>query len=148
MPSPSGAARDGERTVQALRAAGLAATAPRRAVHEVLSGRDRPASAAEIYDLLRARGSRLGLTSVYRVLHSFTAAGIVHVFPGEEQRFRACDRSPHAHLVCEDCGRVIEHPADTVRRWLAPAVRDADFVADVEHSDVYGLCGRCRPEAR
>jgi Fur family ferric uptake transcriptional regulator len=148
MPSPGGVACGGDAAVQVLRAAGLAVTAPRRAVREVLCGRERPASAAEIRDLLRARGSRLGLTSVYRVLHSVTAAGIVHVFPGEEQRLRACDRSPHAHPVCEDCGRVIERLADTVRQWLAPAVRDADFVANVEHGDVYGRCGRCRPDAQ
>jgi Fur family ferric uptake transcriptional regulator len=130
---------------QVLRAAGLAATGPRRAVHEVLAGRERPASAVEIYDLLRARGRRLGLTSIYRVLQSFAAAGVVHVFPGGEHRFRVCVPRPHAHLICEECGRVIECPADTVRAWLAPSRDDADFVANVEHSDVYGCCGLCRP---
>jgi Fur family ferric uptake transcriptional regulator len=137
---------DDDVTVRALRAAGLAVTGPRRAVYQLLAGRERPASAADIHDLLRTSGSRLGLTSVYRVLRAFTASGIVHVFAGDEQRFRICDRSPHAHLVCEECGRVIERPADTVRQWLAPAARDADFVPNVERSDVYGRCGQCRPE--
>jgi Fe2+ or Zn2+ uptake regulation protein len=103
--------------------------------------------AAEVYDLLRDRGSRLGLTSVYRALHAFAASGIVHVFPGAQQRFRICDRAPHAHLVCEECGRVIERPADSVRRWLAPAAREADFVPNVERSDVYGRCTRCHLDA-
>jgi Fur family ferric uptake transcriptional regulator len=129
--------------VRALRAAGLAVTAPRLAVHRVLVGRERPVSAAEVYDLLRAHGSRLGLTSVYRVLQSLTAAGIVHVFAGQEQRFRVCDPMPHAHLVCEVCGRVIERPADAVGRWLALATREADFVPNARRSDVYGRCGRC-----
>ena len=144
MPWRGEAVPEDDPAVRALRAAGLAVTAPRRAVYQVLAGRDRPASAADVFDLLRAQGSRLGLPSVYRVLQSFATAGIAHVFPGDEQRFRVCDRSPHAHLVCEECGRVIEYPADTVRRWLAPARRAADFLVNVEHSDVYGRCGRCR----
>lgn len=103
------------------------------------------ACATDVYDLLHASGTRLGLTSVYRVLGSFTSTGIVHVFRGEEQRFRMCARTPHAHLVCEACGLVVERPADIVRHWLLTAVRDADFVPYFERSDVYGRCRRCRP---
>lgn len=136
---------DGDAIATALRAAGLTITAPRKAVYRMLLGRERPLGAGEVFDLLRAEGSRLGITSVYRVLHSFVGAGLVHVFAGEEQRYRICDPQPHAHLVCEQCGRVIERPVDTVRQWLAAARQDADFVANVEHSDVYGLCGLCRP---
>jgi Fur family transcriptional regulator, ferric uptake regulator len=139
---------DGDLTARVLRGAGLAVTGPRRAVYQALVGQDRPLSAGEVFDLLRAAGSGLGLPSVYRVLHSFAAARVVHVFAGEEQRFRVCTPGAHAHLVCRECGRVIERPADTVRRWLAPARDDADFVADVERSDLYGVCGRCRPESR
>jgi Fur family transcriptional regulator, ferric uptake regulator len=136
----------GDPIIRALRAARLAVTAPRTEVYQALVGRDRPISAGEVFDLLRAQGSRLGLPSVYRVLHSFAAAGLVHVFAGEEQHFRLCTPGTHAHLVCEECGRVIERPAETVRGWLAPTREDADFVANVERSDLYGVCGRCRPE--
>jgi Fur family ferric uptake transcriptional regulator len=139
------AAGDTDPVGRALRGAGLTVTAPRRAVFRALAGQDRPLSAGEVFDLLRARGSGLGLPSVYRVLHSFATAGIVHVFAGDEQRFRVCAPGAHAHLVCQECGRVIERPADTVREWLSAARQDADFVPDVERSDLYGVCGRCRP---
>jgi Fe2+ or Zn2+ uptake regulation protein len=139
---------ESDATAQVLRAAGLTITAPRRAVYRLLLGRERPVSAGEVFDLLRAGGSRLGITSVYRVLHSFAGAGLVHVFAGEEQQYRICEPGPHAHLVCEGCGRVIERPVDTVRQWLAAAREDADFVANVERSEVYGLCGRCRSLGR
>lgn len=138
------ATRDSDSAALAIRAVGLAATAPRCAVYRVLAGRDRPCGAGEVFDLLRAQGVTLGLPSVYRVLHSFTTAGLVHAFPGEEQRFRVCGRDSHAHLVCERCGRVIERPTQTVRGWLSPTRQDSDFIANVEHSDLYGVCGRCR----
>lgn len=140
---------DGDVVARTLRAAGLAVTRPRRAVHRVLVGRERPLGAGEVFDLLRANGARLSLTSVYRVLHSFAAAGIVHVFAGEQQRFRICDAAPHTHLICEVCGRVIEQPAEVAAAWLAPARQAVDFVANAEHSDLYGRCGRCpRPSGR
>jgi Fe2+ or Zn2+ uptake regulation protein len=127
----------------ALRTAGLSVTAPRRLVYQALLGRERPASAAEIFDVLRAAGCRLGLGSVYRVLRALADARVVHVFPGEQHRFRLCAAAPHAHLVCEACGRVIEHPLDAVGRWLA-ATAEPDFTPNPHHTDVYGVCGRCR----
>jgi Fe2+ or Zn2+ uptake regulation protein len=147
MAGRGGVAPEGDVAARVLRGAGLAVTGPRRAVYLALVGQERPLSAGEVFDLLRARGCGLGLPSVYRVLHSFATARVVHVFAGEEQRFRVCTSGAHAHLVCQECGRVIERPADTVRGWLAPARLDADFVADVERSAVYGVCGRCRPES-
>jgi Fe2+ or Zn2+ uptake regulation protein len=69
------------------------------------------------------------------------------VFAGDEQRYRICRRTPHAHLVCEECGRVLERPAEVVRRWLAPLAREADFLPNVERTDLYGRCGRCRRDA-
>jgi hypothetical protein len=89
-------AGENETAARALRAVGLAVTPPRHAVYRVLAGRDRLVSAGDVFDLVRAGGSRLALASVYRVLHTFVAAGIVHVFAGEENRFRMCAPAPHA----------------------------------------------------
>jgi Fur family ferric uptake transcriptional regulator len=126
-----------------LRAAGLSPTAQRRTVFEVLAGYERPVSAAEVHDVLRGRGLRIGLTTVYRTLHALAEVGLVHVFAGEERRYRLCLPAPHVHLVCEACGLVIEGSVDAARRWWEPARKEADFVVNVEHSDVYGTCGRC-----
>jgi len=131
--------------VTVLRAAGLTPTAPRRAVYRALAGQERAVSATDLYHLLCSDGMRPGLASVYRVLRAFTAAGIAHAFPGDEQRFRICDPTPHAHLVCEVCGRVIERPAASMRRWLASVTREAGFAPNVERTDVYGVCERCLP---
>jgi Fur family ferric uptake transcriptional regulator len=128
-------------------AAGLSVTRPRRLVMAVLEGRDRAHTAAEVSGLLRAGGTGVGLTSVYRILREFSVAGLVHVFPGTEQRFRLCSPPEHVHLVCDRCGRVIEAPADQVSAWLAPTRRAAGFVVDVVHTDIHGACDRCRHEA-
>lgn len=52
-----------------LRAVGLSATAPRRQVLEALSGHAAPISAGKVYAIMQVADVRIGLTSVYRILH-------------------------------------------------------------------------------
>jgi Fe2+ or Zn2+ uptake regulation protein len=144
--APCRAADDDLSALTVLRSAGLTPTGPRRAVYQVLVGQERPVGAAEIYQLLRGAGPQPGLTSVYRVLCALAAVGTVHAFPGDEQRYRICQPAPHGHLVCESCGRVIEHPVAGMRRWLASMTREAGFAPTVEHMDVYGICERCQSD--
>jgi Fur family ferric uptake transcriptional regulator len=134
---------DPDREAARLRSLGLGVTAPRRLVLAALRGRSVPASAGEVYDALRAGKARIALTSVYRVLHLFAQEGLVHVFVGDEQRYRLCTGGSHAHLVCERCGAVREEPADNARRWLRPASIQ-NFEVDVEHTTLYGVCGLCQ----
>lgn len=124
-----------------LRAAGLAPTRPRQRVLEALNGRAMAVSAADVHGALSAAGVRIGLTTVYRILHVLAENGLVHALPGDEQRFRMCADGPHTHLVCTSCGSVREEPTDAARRWLHPR---GDFVVDIEHTPVYGVCGPCR----
>jgi Fur family transcriptional regulator, ferric uptake regulator len=127
-----------------LRAAGLAATAQRQFVLDALEGRERPASAIEIYEELRRQGHPVGLTTIYRTLRALADAGLVHIFHRDgELTYRHCRELPHHHLVCEVCGLVVERPAETVARWLEQVRLDEDFVPDPQHSDLLGVCGAC-----
>ena len=109
---------DGPDTVVRLRAAGLVPTRPRQRVLEVLDGLTAPVSAADVHGALRATGAGIGLTTVYRILHVLADNGLVHVLPGDEQRYRMCGKVPHTHLVCTSCGLVTEEPTEAARRWL------------------------------
>jgi Fur family ferric uptake transcriptional regulator len=126
-----------------LRAAGLTVTAARMTVLRGLAGRDGSYSAASLYDLLREEGSTLGLTNLHRVLRAFSGAGLVHVFAGREQRFRLCGPDPHAHLVCDVCGRVIEVPLEVAQAWLEPARHTVGFFVDAGRCNLYGQCEGC-----
>jgi len=128
-------AAGGPDTAARLRAAGVAPTRPRQRVLEALDGRAVPVSATDIHGAPRAAGARIGLTTVYRILHVLADNGLVHVLPGDEQRYRICASAPHTHLVCTSCGLVLEEPTDTARRWLQAR---ADFEVDVEQRPSMG----------
>lgn len=55
-------------------------------------------------------GEEIGLATVYRVLNQFDDAGIVtrHNFEGGKSVFELTQQHHHDHLICLDCGKVIE----------------------------------------
>ena len=67
-------------------------------------------SAQDLHAMLRQRGERVGLTTVYRTLQGLADAGEIDVMrpPGGEHLYRRCSEGHHHHLVCRSCGRTVE----------------------------------------
>ncbi|MFB6434764.1 MAG: ferric iron uptake transcriptional regulator [Candidatus Malihini olakiniferum] len=95
----------------ALKKAGLKVTLPRLKILEVLQDPEcHHVSAEDLYKKLIDMGEEIGLATVYRVLNQFDDAGIVtrHNFEGSKSVFELTQQQHHDHLICLDCGRVIE----------------------------------------
>jgi len=107
--------------------------------------------AQQLHALLRARGQRIGLTTVYRQLTAMAAAGEVDTLRGADGqvRYRRCATARHHHhLVCRDCGRTVEVAGPAVERWSAAVAAQHDFT-DVTHTaEVFGRCPDCRQAAQ
>ena len=102
-------------------------------------------SAQDLHSLLRGRGDRIGLTTVYRTLQAMTDAGEVDVLrqPDGESAYRRCSRGHHHHLVCRRCGRTVEVEGPAVERWADRVAAEHGF-SEVEHTvEVFGTCARC-----
>ncbi|MER7892360.1 Fur family transcriptional regulator [Micromonospora sp. NPDC094482] len=102
-------------------------------------------SAQELHAMLRARGERVGLTTVYRTLQGLADAGEIDVMrpPGGEHLYRRCSEGHHHHLVCRACGRTVEVAGPTVESW-AERVAAQHGYADVSHTlEIFGTCPAC-----
>src|SRR5918912_957767 len=102
-------------------------------------------SAQDLHSMLRARGERVGLTTVYRTLQSLADAGELDVMrlPGGEHMYRRCSDGHHHHLVCRSCGRTVEVLGPTVETW-AEAVAARHGYVDVSHTlEIFGTCPAC-----
>lgn len=120
-------------------------TRQRGAVIALLADVDGFRSAQELHALLRDRGERVGLTTVYRSLQSLADAGEVDVMrlPAGEQMFRRCSRGHHHHLVCRSCGRTVEVAGPAVENWADRVATRHGFV-DISHTvEVFGTCPEC-----
>ncbi len=121
-------------------------TRQRRAVSAALAELDAFHGAQQIHDVLRSRGDRVGLSTVYRTLQALADAGEVDVLriADGETLYRRCSQGHHHHLVCRVCGRTVEVEGAAVERWAGTVAAQHGF-ADVSHTlEVFGTCDRCR----
>ena len=130
-----------------LKKAGLKATLPRLRILSILEqNADRHLSAEDVYKALLEAGDETAFATVYRVLTQFETAGLVirHNFEGGHAVFELDSGEHHDHIVCVDCGAVVEFMDDTIEARQEQIAGDHGFrIAD--HSLViYGHCTRRR----
>jgi Fur family ferric uptake transcriptional regulator len=121
-------------------------TRQRIAVREELDRDAAFRSAQDVHARLRATGTRIGLTTVYRALQSMADRGEVDVLrqPDGESVYRRCSTPRHHHhLVCRECGRTVEVDGPAVERWAERVAAEHGF-SGVEHTvEVFGTCANC-----
>ncbi len=126
-----------------LREVGLKATLPRVKILGILEkNHQRHMSAEDVYKALLEEGEDVGLATVYRVLTQFERAQLVtrHHFEGPHSVFELDQGEHHDHILCLQCGKVVEFVDQTIEAHQREAARAAGFdIAD--HSLViYGNC--------
>ncbi|TWX73504.1 ferric iron uptake transcriptional regulator [Colwellia sp. C1TZA3] len=102
-----------------LKRAGLKITLPRIKILAILQNpNNQHISAEDVYKLLLEQNEEIGLATVYRVLNQFDDAGIVtrHHFEGGKSVFELSHKKHHDHLVCLNCGKVIEFEDDVIEQ--------------------------------
>jgi Fur family transcriptional regulator, ferric uptake regulator len=120
-------------------------TRQRSAVAALLSDVDGFHSAQELHAILRSRGERIGLTTVYRTLQAMADSGDIDVMrpPGGEHLYRRCSDGHHHHLVCRSCGRTVEVVGPAVESWADKVAAQHGF-SDVSHTlEIFGTCHDC-----
>ncbi len=126
-------------------APGVRSTRQRAAVIALLDELSDFRSAQEVHDLLRHRGDRVGLTTVYRSLQLLADSREVDVLrtADGETAYRRCSSGHHHHLVCRGCGRTVEVDGPAVERWADKVAAEHGFT-EVGHTvEIVGTCGDC-----
>jgi Fur family ferric uptake transcriptional regulator len=134
-----------EQIYGAIRAAGGRLTGPTRAVVGVLVDSDRHLTADDLIAEIDRTYPGIAPSTIYRVLMRLDELGIVeHVHSGTSPAFYHLRERGHAHLVCNECGRIIDIP-DSMFSQLAETVERAyDFTVEPRHAAILGLCAACR----
>ena len=136
---------------KALKNAGLKVTLPRLKILEVLQDPEcHHVSAEDLYKKLIDIGEEIGLATVYRVLNQFDDAGIVtrHNFEGCKSVFELTQQHHHDHLICLDCGKVIEFSDESIES-RQKNIAERHGIKLTNHSlYLYGHCadGDCRSD--
>lgn len=130
---------------QDLKNAGLKVTLPRVKILEFLeSSPQKHMSAEDVYKALLESGEDIGLATVYRVLTQFEAAGLVarHHFEGGHSVFELAEGKHHDHIVCEDCGHIVEFYDEVIEQRQKEIAAKHQFKIATHAMILYGRCQR------
>ena len=126
-----------------LKSSGLKATLPRMKILELFQHAERRHMTAEdVYRLLLAEGSDIGLATVYRVLMQFEQAGILsrNHFESGRAVFELNEGKHHDHLVCLDCGRVEEFYDAEIEKRQQVVAQTRGFRLQEHSLALYAAC--------
>lgn len=131
-----------------LRQRGYRLTPQRQLVLEAVDTLEH-ATPDDILTEVRRTASGVNISTVYRTLELLEGLGLVsHAHLGHgAPTYHLADRHHHMHLVCRDCGTVIE--ADVVEaRPLTDRLRmKYGFETDMKHFAIFGRCADCSAKA-
>ncbi len=118
----------------------------REAIYNALRATKEHPSAEMLHNTLKSLYPDLSLGTVYRNLALFVGDGsaiCVGTVAGQE-RYDA-DTRPHAHFVCERCGRVLDVRAPELMDGLYSMVEESTGGEVRSHSLSFsGLCADCK----
>ena len=128
-----------------LKSSGLKATLPRIKILEVFQQTvERHLTAEDVYKVLLADGSDVGLATVYRVLMQFEQAGILsrNHFESGKSVFELNEGKHHDHLVCLDCGRVEEFFDAEIEKRQRAVAQARGFDLQEHALSLYAVCAK------
>lgn len=129
-----------------LRERGLKFTRERHTLlHEVLSNAEH-FEADQILVNLRQSGKRVAKATIYRTLPLLAACGILRQvqFGDKLTRYEhTLGQSPHDHMVCRRCRKVIEFDSEEVLRLRNAIAERHRFQAMSHRLQITGLCVDC-----
>lgn len=121
-------------------------TRQRTAINDLFDDEETFLTAQQVHDELRERGVKVGLATVYRNLQAMGEDGELDVIRAEdgEMTFRRCSASHHHHLVCRQCGKVVEiGQDDTIQQWAADVAARYGFSETGHELELFGVCSNC-----
>ena len=126
---------------------GLKATKQREEILDVFLNSSGHKNLAQIYAQVAKVHPKIGYTTVYRTLKLLTRLGLAaqrKFADGETQYEPTEGKKHHDHLICLECGKIIEFEDDaleTLQNGIAQRYRFKFFHHRME---LYGRCADCK----
>lgn len=102
----------------------------------------------EIYNLVKNKNPEIGIATVYRSLALLESMGLVykvHLGPGtvKYEVDRTDSTHKHHHLICLECGEIIEVEEDLLENIEKEISEKHNFIIKDHSVKFHGYCSRC-----
>jgi Fur family ferric uptake transcriptional regulator len=124
---------------------GYRLTPQRMLVLAAIAGSDHHISAEEIYAQVVAKYSHVNISTIYRTLDLLKRLGLVTEtdLGGGRVRYHPVDKGHHHHLVCQECGAIIDLDESVFSSLKGRLLQEYKFSADLRHLAIFGRCANC-----
>ena len=124
---------------------GYRLTPQRLMILSAIEDTDSHISAEEIYTQVVAKYPNVNISTVYRTLELLKRLGLVTEtdMGGGRVRYHPADKGHHHHLVCQECGAIIDLDESMLVSLKNTLLQDYNFVADLRHLAIFGRCVKC-----
>ncbi|HLU20864.1 peroxide-responsive transcriptional repressor PerR [Lederbergia graminis] len=130
--------------IHTLKETGVRITPQRHAILEYLIESMTHPTADDIYKSLEGKFPNMSVATVYNNLRVFREVGLVKelTYGDASSRFDFVT-SDHYHVICEDCGKIVDfhYPGLDAVEQLAAHI--TDFQITHHRMEIYGICPEC-----
>jgi Fur family transcriptional regulator, peroxide stress response regulator len=118
-----------------------------QAVLDIVRATQNHPTALEIYEAVKRVRPRIGLASVYRILHHLVEQGYIKVVGRNDESYRYDGHvSRHDHAICTVCGALFDVPVEITvpSEALQVAARAVGIELGSHEVMLYGRCSLCQ----
>jgi len=126
---------------------GLKLTHERKLIFDEVSKLNDHFNADGLYDRFKNKGVRVSRDTVYRTLPLLLESNVVQKSVGEGKRefFERTDaKGHHDHMVCVECGRVVEFHCEEIEELQENIAKKHGFDLRFHDHRLFGICKGCR----
>ena len=90
--------------------------------------------------------TKVGIATIYRTLSLLEKVGLVESisFGIEGKKYEIGYRRHHDHLVCSECGKIIEFYDETIEERQEEVAKKYNFLMKGHSMKIIGLCQECQ----
>ena len=128
-----------------IRDQGYRLTPQRMMIISAIENSDDHISAEEIFSQVVARYPHVNISTVYRTLELLKELGLVTEtdLGAGRVRYHPAEKGHHHHLVCRDCGAIIDLDESMLSPVRDVLLKEYGFIADLRHLAILGRCIEC-----
>ena len=126
---------------------GLRSTAQRRLVTDVFFRIGGHLSIDELLARVRRKNPKVGYATVYRTLKLLKDSGLAyerHFDDGISRYEVKHEDSHHDHLICTQCGTIVEFENHEIEQLQEKLAARHGFVLSRHEHELYGTCAKCQ----
>lgn len=129
-----------------LRAVGQRVTPQRLMILGAFRGPGEHLSADEVYARVGPLAPAVNRSTVYRTLELFRDLGLISEtdLGSGVRHYERLDGARHHHLICQQCGVMIELDDNDIHPLREQIRRTYDFAPIIDHLALFGLCAYCQ----